>query len=294
MQDSGSLCVSCKQWKPRTAFSASQLKKNTSSRSCSDCVNGPWQDTGPGAWVEPEAGSKRCYFCGKFKSNAGFSVNQRKKAAQGLGSCYECVEAGHWVGRDDQEVGEAPRLCGACGNWKPPEDFSRSQLKNNSDAPKCTLCVNTGREILDRFKRYEFDSRSLRPLVRPRSRSRSSSSSSTRSCKDKKKKKKKRRKRSSSSSSSSSSSRSAHAAKAEKAAPGVSAAGAEGENPDIDSAKRDVLEQLMKVKSVEPREARMREFRKLLREWHPDKNPKNKEVATAVFQFLQKGKSLVD
>ena len=30
------------------------------------------------------------------------------------------------------------------------------------------------------------------------------------------------------------------------------------------------------------------EWRSLLRSWHPDKNPEKAEVATAVFQFLQK------
>lgn len=38
----------------------------------------------------------------------------------------------------------------------------------------------------------------------------------------------------------------------------------------------------------------MKEWRSLLRAWHPDKNPDRVEVATAVFQFLQKGKLLLD
>ncbi|OLP80612.1 hypothetical protein AK812_SmicGene38943 [Symbiodinium microadriaticum] len=54
------------------------------------------------------------------------------------------------------------------------------------------------------------------------------------------------------------------------------------------------LEKLMKLKEVEPRENRLKEFRILLRKWHPDKNPDQQEVATAVFQFLQKGKLLIE
>lgn len=80
-------------------------------------------------------------------------------------------------------------------------------------------------------------------------------------------------------------------------------------------------------RAVEPKEARMKEWRELLRQWHPDKNPHRIEahcqgswrvscsqhfvcllfasclwewhsqfwkVATAVFQFLQKGKPMLD
>jgi len=65
-------------------------------------------------------------------------------------------------------------------------------------------------------------------------------------------------------------------------------------NPDIDKAKKEALEQLLKLKSVESREQRMKEWRELLRHWHPDKNPHRTEVATAVFQFLQKGKPMLE
>lgn len=65
-------------------------------------------------------------------------------------------------------------------------------------------------------------------------------------------------------------------------------------NPDIDKAKAEALEKLLKLKTVEPKEARMKEWRELLRQWHPDKNPHRIEVATAVFQFLQKGKPMLD
>jgi len=65
-------------------------------------------------------------------------------------------------------------------------------------------------------------------------------------------------------------------------------------NPEIDKAKAEALEKLLKLKTVEPKEARMKEWRELLRQWHPDKNPQRIEVATAVFQFLQKGKPMLD
>eukprot|EP00928_Gymnodinium_smaydae_P049308 TRINITY_DN3308_c0_g1_i2.p1 TRINITY_DN3308_c0_g1~~TRINITY_DN3308_c0_g1_i2.p1 ORF type:complete len:375 (+),score=87.02 TRINITY_DN3308_c0_g1_i2:224-1348(+) len=124
-----------------------------------------------------------------------------------------------------------------------------------------------------------------------KSRGRSRSSSRGR----KKKKSKKRRKSSTSSSSSSS-----DVAKvdsdddaAEAGAGGLPAASA-NEDPEIAKAKAEALQQLVKLKEVEPKEARMTEWRALLRRWHPDKNPNRTEVATAVFQFLQKGKMLMD
>lgn len=65
------------------------------------------------------------------------------------------------------------------------------------------------------------------------------------------------------------------------------------DSKEIDEAKMVALQKLTKLQSVEPREARMKEWRSLLRQWHPDKNPDKVEVATAVFQFLQKGKTLL-
>ena len=70
--------------------------------------------------------------------------------------------------------------------------------------------------------------------------------------------------------------------------------------------------QCLAARSVEPKEQRMKEWRELLRHWHPDKNPhrievcptvklvpascqlKPLQVATAVFQFLQKGKPMLE
>ena len=64
-------------------------------------------------------------------------------------------------------------------------------------------------------------------------------------------------------------------------------------SPETDKAKQEALERLLALRAVEPKENRLKEYRQLLREWHPDKNPERVEVATAVFQFLQKGKALL-
>eukprot|EP00439_Symbiodinium_sp_Y106_P077052 s1297_g16.t1 len=62
-------------------------------------------------------------------------------------------------------------------------------------------------------------------------------------------------------------------------------AGAKGKttSPAIEQAKLEALEKLRKLQSVEPKEARAKEWRALLRDWHPDKNPDNIEVAKEVF-----------
>lgn len=118
-----------------------------------------------------------------------------------------------------------------------------------------------------------------------RKRKRSSSSSSS-SSKKKGKKKKGKKKRSKSRSSSSSS------VVIEKDAAGL-AKSCSGDS-DIDKAKADALKELTRLQTVEPKDVRMTEFRALLREWHPDKNLHRQELATAVFQFLQKGKVLMN
>lgn len=141
-----------------------------------------------------------------------------------------------------------------------------------------------------------------------RSRSRSSisvsshSSSSSSSAKKQKKKKqtqkkgkrsKKKRRVSSSSSSSSSGVSICEPAAAAIVENAGSADKPVVESPAVLEGKAKALEQLLKLKNMEPQDARLKEYRKLLREWHPDKNPDRKEVATAVFQFLQKGKSVL-
>merc|ERR1712232_1289088 len=65
------------------------------------------------------------------------------------------------------------------------------------------------------------------------------------------------------------------------------------ESEEVQKAKIDALQKLTSLQSVEPKDARIKGYRALLREWHPDKNPDRLEVATAVFQFLQKGKKLL-
>jgi len=141
----------------------------------------------------------------------------------------------------------------------------------------------------------------------------STSSSSTSRTKKKKKKKKSKRRCSRSRSTTSRSSRSVSSRSSSSClvsgCTGASANPAGGPNsglaprahvstgkgsPEIDKAKAEALDKLMKLKSVEPKDARMKEWRALLREWHPDKNPDRVEVATAVFQFLQKGKLILD
>ncbi|CAE8628384.1 unnamed protein product [Polarella glacialis] len=130
--------------------------------------------------------------------------------------------------------------------------------------------------------------------TRSRSRKRqqsSSSSSSSSPAKKKRKKKKSKKKRSRSSSGSRSSS--VKPVGEQGSADGEKAATQES-NPEVEDAKKEALEKLMKLKTLEPKEARLKEWRLLLREWHPDKNLQRLEVATAVFQFLQKGKALID
>jgi hypothetical protein len=135
---------------------------------------------------------------------------------------------------------------------------------------------------------------------RSRSRSRSSSSSKSRSRsrsrKKKKKKKKKHKKKKGRSSSTISSSSSGKDKDKSGDAGGDDAdkAATSGENPEVQKAKMEALAKLREMQAVEPKEERSKQFRALLREWHPDKNPEKTEVATAVFQFLQKGKNLLN
>lgn len=65
------------------------------------------------------------------------------------------------------------------------------------------------------------------------------------------------------------------------------------ESKEVEEAKMEALQKLTKLQGIEPKEERAKQWRLLLRTWHPDKNPDKLEVATAVFQFLQKGKTLL-
>lgn len=98
--------------------------------------------------------------------------------------------------------------------------------------------------------------------------------------------------RSSSSSSSASSSRSRSPSPAKIAGRQVRA-GATQDNLELDALKDKALQTLLKIRD-EPFETRKKSWRALLLEWHPDKHPEDRKNATAVFQFLQKGKGLID
>lgn len=116
------------------------------------------------------------------------------------------------------------------------------------------------------------------------SESRSSSTSQRKS--KKKRKKKKKRRRGSSSSSKSRSSSCVIESKQPEPAPLV--------NQEVEKAKAEAFEEMLKLRDVVAKDARMSEWRALLRKWHPDKNPDRVEVATTVFQFLQRGKPMLE
>jgi len=146
-------------------------------------------------------------------------------------------------------------------------------------------------------KNRRSSSRRGRGRSNARSRSRRREAASKSSSSDaSSRKSRKERKRSQSDSGSSSSSSDSGSGKEEGGAVASSAPQEQKEpaNPEIEKAKAEVLQKLLQLQKVEPRETRVRDWRALLREWHPDKNPERTEVATAVFQFLQKGKLLID
>eukprot|EP00928_Gymnodinium_smaydae_P002914 TRINITY_DN11065_c1_g1_i1.p1 TRINITY_DN11065_c1_g1~~TRINITY_DN11065_c1_g1_i1.p1 ORF type:complete len:405 (+),score=96.94 TRINITY_DN11065_c1_g1_i1:168-1382(+) len=134
--------------------------------------------------------------------------------------------------------------------------------------------------------------RRKKPRGKKRKRKSSSSGSSSSSSSRSRKKKAKKGKRSRSGSSKSSSGSSCQMEEPSSAASALQGQGSG--NPEIDKAKSEALEALLRLKEVQPKEVRMTEWRALLRQWHPDKNPERIEVATAVFQFLQKGKPMLD
>mmetsp|Transcript_33584 Transcript_33584/g.62937 ORF Transcript_33584/g.62937 Transcript_33584/m.62937 type:complete len:334 (-) Transcript_33584:62-1063(-) len=197
--------------------------------------------------------------------------------------------------------------CFKCKAAKPPEVGETPLIPQVPvPAPKRNLSPHAGsRAMREMYKKgLGLGGAGPPPQQSPsRSRSRkrkspsSSSSSSSHKKKKRKKKKHKKDKRSSSSDSDSSASvrskssaRAGHSELKEDEDPDKP----KETNPEIEKAKAEALEKLMKLKEVEPKENRLKEFRILLRKWHPDKNPEQQEVATAVFQFLQKGKLLID
>jgi len=64
-----------------------------------------------------------------------------------------------------------------------------------------------------------------------------------------------------------------------------------GGNDRLQEAQAAATQQLRHLKQIPSQEARLKAFKDLLRAWHPDKNPQNVEVATAVFQMLQAERS---
>jgi sacsin len=60
---------------------------------------------------------------------------------------------------------------------------------------------------------------------------------------------------------------------------------------NLQQAERSAMQQLRALQQLPSKAERQRAFKDLLRVWHPDKNPQNVEVATAVFQRLQSERS---
>lgn len=65
------------------------------------------------------------------------------------------------------------------------------------------------------------------------------------------------------------------------------AVGRRKDSEQLEAAKSAALQQLRALRQMPSKEERQKGFKDLLRAWHPDKNPQNQEVATAVFQLLQ-------
>eukprot|EP00931_Biecheleriopsis_adriatica_P055381 TRINITY_DN3272_c0_g1_i5.p1 TRINITY_DN3272_c0_g1~~TRINITY_DN3272_c0_g1_i5.p1 ORF type:complete len:773 (+),score=131.25 TRINITY_DN3272_c0_g1_i5:168-2486(+) len=189
-----------------------------------------------------------------------------------------------------------------CLGRRKPKRFRDSEESSPSRTPSTSSSRSSSKAKSQSSKSSsQSQSRKKRRKRRPKSKTKkrkksssssrkSSSSSSSSSSKSKRKKKKKGK--------FTSNPGAAGAAAAEKVqappAPAAAAQAAVAEDPETAMAKKRVLAKLTELQKVEPKEARAKEFRILLRDWHPDKNPEKKDMATAVFQFLQKGKSLLN
>lgn len=189
--------------------------------------------------------------------------------------------------------------CYKCKTEKPPElqETPAPAAPVVAPAPKRHLSPHSGSRAVRELMKEQLAGRgsgiaASRSRSRAENRASSSSSTSSRKRRKQRKKKTKKGKRSSSSGSSSSSARSRNSP--DKGGDDKKDTPAQDSNPVVENAKAEALEKLMKLKLVEPKDQRLKEWRLLLRQWHPDKNPENQEVATAVFQFLQKGKLLID
>eukprot|EP00931_Biecheleriopsis_adriatica_P071759 TRINITY_DN45686_c0_g1_i1.p1 TRINITY_DN45686_c0_g1~~TRINITY_DN45686_c0_g1_i1.p1 ORF type:complete len:224 (+),score=35.76 TRINITY_DN45686_c0_g1_i1:34-672(+) len=150
--------------------------------------------------------------------------------------------------------------------------------KNLTMKARCTLC--------GQVKPLSAHQRGLGRAVQAIERARGKEESPKRGARGRSrsnKQTKRRRSRSRSSSSSSSSARSQR----DKAK-----GGGDNEPEDVDDAKRNAIQRLQDIKAMQDGKEKTKAYRKLLREWHPDKNPDRVKVATEVFQFLQKASSL--
>jgi len=124
--------------------------------------------------------------------------------------------------------------------------------------------------------------------------SESAASISSRGAKPQRRRIRRRRARSSSSSSGASSPRGGGTDDATAAGTDAATPVSSEDRRKIAEAKKEVLVKLERLQKIDSKDARMKEWRSLLRAWHPDKRPDEVAVATAVFQFLQKGKLLLD
>lgn len=179
-----------------------------------------------------------------------------------------------------------------CYKCRTPRDRTADTRPKARPAPRRTFSPHAG-------SRGIRESLIAAGGIRSRSKKKgsNSSSSSSRSKPKKKKKKNKTKKRKSSSSSSPGSKISSSASDCEIGAASAGSGAPKvqpSDNPEIDAAKAAALEQMMKLSKLENKEEKLSGWRALLRQWHPDKNPERIEMATAVFQFLQKGKPIVD
>jgi len=188
----------------------------------------------------------------------------------------------------------------------------RGPLPTAGEPPKRTLSPHAGSRAMMGLKKQQ--AAAAQAAESSDSSSRSSRSRSSRRKKKKKKRRKggsrssgssesvasqrrrSRRRRSRSSSSSSGGSSPGGGGTDEATAAGTDAATpvSSEDRRKIEEAKKEVLVKLERLQKIDSKEARMKEWRSLLRAWHPDKRPDEVAVATAVFQFLQKGKLLLD
>jgi len=239
-----------------------------------------------------------------------------------MGEDFDCPDPGKGVGKgtreeEDQSLDWACTSCGErnfvkrfecfrCKRARPP-GFSDPR-PGEATEPRRTVSPHAGsrawRELYAGEGSKGSDSsrsrgrrhRKRKKVKRKKKSKRSHSSSSNSSSSDRSRRSKRKRgaRHSSSDSSRSSSSKSSDCEMEEPRRATKHPAGFAKQCGEVEQAKAQALEELMRLQHIATKEARMTEFRALLRKWHPDKNPDRVDVATAVFQFLQKGKPMLD